>query len=363
MLAKLDGVIQPEGIEFDSVAQEAQTASSTGAALTNREREPNLAYFASESLMTAWSEFLEEDVGAGAASDDTIRTYATQIKQYFLWCSSQGINPGAVTRKEIKAYRHWLHQERGYKRATIALKLTAVRRFYEAAVEAGLMPSNPAIGVKPPLQKRDPAEQITFLEKEEVHQLIETVTTTLPRSRVEIDNVVKAKRDLVLISIMLREGPRTIELHRANLSDLVRQGNNLGIRVEGKRSLRIVPLTVALAELLGEYLEARKQTGETLLASSPLFASVGNRSRGGRLSRSRIRALVSEYLTESGLKERAGRTLSTHSLRHTAGTLAVRAGASLRQVQDLLGHADPRMTALYVHVGDRWSNNPAALWD
>jgi integrase/recombinase XerD len=54
-----------------------------------------------------------------------------------------------------------------------------------------------------------------------------------------------------------------------------------------------------------------------------------------------------------------GRTLSAHSLRHTAGTQALRAGADLRQVQDLLGHADPRTTSIYAHVGDRWEYNPA----
>ena len=53
------------------------------------------------------------------------------------------------------------------------------------------------------------------------------------------------------------------------------------------------------------------------------------------------------------------RTLSAHSLRHTAGTLAIQNGASLRQVQDLLGHADPKTTAIYTHIGDRWTNNPA----
>ncbi|CCQ59693.1 phage integrase [Crocosphaera watsonii WH 0401] len=39
--------------------------------------------------------------------------------------------------------------------------------------------------------------------------------------------------------------------------------------------------------------------------------------------------------------------------------MAIRAGSDLRQVQDLLGHADPRTTALYAHVADRWRNNPA----
>ena len=73
----------------------------------------------------------------------------------------------------------------------------------------------------------------------------------------------------------------------------------------------------------------------------------------------RSRQVVDKYLQAANLKYMAGRTLSAHSLRHTAGTLALRQGATLRQVQDLLGHADPRTTAIYAHVGDRWENNPA----
>ena len=65
-------------------------------------------------------------------------------------------------------------------------------------------------------------------------------------------------------------------------------------------------------------------------------------------------------MIESNLKHTPGRTLTAHSLRHTAGTLALKTGADLRQVQDLLGHADPRTTSIYAHVGDRWEYNPAA---
>ena len=72
---------------------------------------------------------------------------------------------------------------------------------------------------------------------------------------------------------------------------------------------------------------------------------------------------MDKYLEQAELKHTPGRTISAHSLRHTAGTLALRAGAELRQVQDLLGHADPRTTALYTHVGDRWENNPGLLLD
>ncbi|MEG5238570.1 tyrosine-type recombinase/integrase [Microcoleus sp. AT9b-C3] len=61
---------------------------------------------------------------------------------------------------------------------------------------------------------------------------------------------------------------------------------------------------------------------------------------------------------EAGLKHKPERTISTHSLRHTAGTLALRAGVKLWQVQDLLGHKIPRTTSIYTHVAERWANNP-----
>ena len=75
--------------------------------------------------------------------------------------------------------------------------------------------------------------------------------------------------------------------------------------------------------------------------------------------RYQLGAIVSSYLKEAELKHTPGRTISTHSLRHTAGTLALRAGAKLRQVQDLLGHKDPRTTSIYTHVAQRRANNPA----
>ena len=71
------------------------------------------------------------------------------------------------------------------------------------------------------------------------------------------------------------------------------------------------------------------------------------------MSRRGIRAIIDRYLEATKLKHTPGRTLTAHSLRHTAGTLSMRAGADLRQVQDLLGHADPRTTSIYAHVGDR----------
>ncbi|HHP7232949.1 MAG TPA: tyrosine-type recombinase/integrase [Xenococcaceae cyanobacterium] len=302
------------------------------------------------NLLAVFAEFLDIDVSAGDAAADTLNTYRRQLKQFLSWCNQHQINPVEVTKDDIKNYRRWMIKHQQFKPATIALKLAVVRRFYQAAVDKGLLGTNPAAGVKPPKEKTDPATKITYLEKVEVEQLFQVIPH---------NGTLKAARDRSLIAIMTLEGTRTVELHRTNIADLVRQGNNLGIRVEGKRSIRVVPLTPDIVRILLDYLKLREATGETPEPSRPLFIAVGNRAKGQRLSRRGIRLIVDYYLQQASLKHTPGRTISAHSLRHTAGTLALRSGAELRQVQDLLGHADPRTTCIYAHVADRWLNNPA----
>jgi site-specific recombinase XerD len=301
-------------------------------------------------LLEAFADFLNIDVGAGDASLDTLATYKSHLKQFLAWCEHTQLHPALATREEVKRYRRFLIDEKHYLPATVALKLSVVRRFYDAAVEHRLIMVNPAIGIKPPREKRDRAEKVTYLEKLEVQTLL---------SAVPVDGTLKSVRDKLMLAIMALEGPRTVEIHRCNIADIVQQGSNWGIRVDGKCNIRVVPLTPDLAKALLAYLEKRKAAGEVLQTESPLFIAVGNRAGGQRISRRGIRAIVDKYLKATGLKHQPGRTLSTHSLRHTAGTLALRSGAELRQVQDLLGHKDPRTTTIYTHVADRWENNPA----
>jgi integrase/recombinase XerD len=307
-----------------------------------------------DELIGVFTNFLQFDVANGSASGDTIVTYWTQVKQYLEWCRESKLDPRAATRETIKIYRWWLARQRGYKPKTIAIKLTAVSRLYDAAVEYGLMGSNPAWGIKPPTESIDPAAKITYLEQGEATILLQSIASSLP---------LKTLRDKLLLGVMTLEGTRTVEMHRLNLGDIVRQGEKVGLKVSSKRHTRVVPLTPTLAQVLDQYLIVRRGAGFDCMVDSPLSINLSHYGRGERLSRRGIRQVVDKYLQATNLKYMEGRTLSAHSLRHTAGTLALRNGATLRQVQDLLGHADPRTTAIYAHVGDRWENNPALKLD
>lgn len=115
-----------------------------------------------------------------------------------------------------------------------------------------------------------------------------------------------------------------------------------------------------MGEEIARYRQARVKSGGKVNTASPLFISLSNRRYGQRLSRRGISYIVDSYLSECSLKHGdLERTLSAHSLRHTAGTLSLQNGSSLLEVQDFLGHSDPKTTAVYTHVLNSQENNLA----
>jgi integrase/recombinase XerD len=150
-------------------------------------------------------------------------------------------------------------------------------------------------------------------------------------------------------------------MYRANLGDFSSTYGQHYLKLDGKNSIRTVILRSDLALEVLEYRQARINAKEKLTSTSPLFISLSNRRYGQRLSRSGISHIVDSYLAQCGLKHSDfERNLSPHSLRHTAGTLSLQSGSSLREVQDFLGHSDPKTTAIYTHVLNAQENNPAS---
>ena len=309
------------------------------------------------NLEDIFARFLMMEVGDGAASADTIRNYLSQTKQYLEWCEDNLLSPIEAEADDIKLYRQHLVNS-GYANSTLATKLNIIRIFYKAAQAHGLISNNPVAKVKAPKDRKDPAARITFMEAEELKYLLDYLQSQLERAKTNKEKL-SWLRDRVLIGIMSLEGCRTVEMHNLKVQDIVGQGLKTGLQVSAKRASRIVPLTDNLTTQLDEYLEMRQKVlRRKIKPHDYVFVSLSNNSKGGQLSRRSIRSIIDSYLVATNLKHQNGRTLSAHSLRHTAGTLALRTGSDLRQVQDLLGHADPRTTSIYAHVGDRWEHNP-----
>lgn len=292
-------------------------------------------------LLDTFAVFVHIDVANGDASEDTVRGYYSQVKQYVEWCGQAGINPATATEDDIKQYRAYLIQQR-YEPGTIAHKLTVVRRFYEAIKDRGYRADNPAAGVKPPRDRRA-EDDIPYLSEDELRRLLDA----LPR-----DGSEKHLRDLALLAFLGLQARRQIEAHRASVEDIRPDGSML---VKGKYHDTVIQLRSDVQAIFRAYIERR---GRTLYddMGTPLFVAVGNRAGGRRMSRRGIRQVVDFYLRKAGLK-RPG--LSGHALRHTAATLAYAGTKDLRAIQELLGHQDPKTTSKYAHIVNRREDNPA----
>ncbi len=224
-----------------------------------------------------------------------------------------------------------------------------IRRFYEAARNAGLRLDNPAVGVKSP-RIRHAAEDFKYLSDEELIHFLSVIPD--PDQATGRDKI-RRLRNLLAISMMALQGLRTIELERANVEDLTEKGGNFVLLVRGKIRDRIAYLRPDTAARMQEYLGVRGPVPSDA-SGTPLFSTVAQHPH--RLGRAHIRLCTSQCLRLAGLK-RPG--ISNHALRHTAATLGYLHTGDLRAVQEFLGHSDPRMTSRYAHVVDMAKRNPA----
>ncbi len=294
--------------------------------------------------------YLEVEIANGNASADTKRTYRSYVKQFLLWCDLQEIYPARVKSQDLIDYRSYLISE-GKSTNTIALTLVALRHFYKS--NRDLVIENPVVKIKPPKARVNPHTRLTYCNLEQLDKLLSQVELTTK------SDPLRRLRDRLIICLMAIQGCRVVEIHRANVGDL-RRGEHWDLWIEGKNSQRIIALRDDLIPLLQSYLEALSVLVDKLDDRDPLFISFSNKTFGQRLSRRGIGYVIDNYLNQCNLKRIDNhQSRSAHSLRHTAGTLSLAGGASLREVQDLLGHRDPETTAIYAHVLDRYDNNPA----
>ena len=264
-----------------------------------------------------------------------------------------------VTQLNILEYRKHLIVG-GKTSPTIRLSLISIKHFYTACLTKKLVKDNPVIEVKAPREKREVGSTIKYLTEEELQQVFDTVAPAL-KIRGDKTQQVQVLRDRILLGCMALQGCRSVEMYRANLGDISQSYGQYYLTLDGKNSIRTVLLRPDLAEEIVQYCACRNATKEKLDSDSPLVLSLSNRRYGQRLSRSGISHVVDGYLNKCDLKHSdLERSLSPHSLRHSAGTLSLRSGAELREVQDFLGHADPKTTSIYTHVLNTQESNPAA---
>ena len=315
-----------------------------------------------KAMVDCFERYLNLTIADGNASVDTIKTYRNRTSGFLSWCRERELYPALVAKENIKEYRKHL-ADGGKTSPTIRLSLISIKHFYTACLADKLVKENPVIGVKAPREKREVGSTINYLTLEELQQIFDRIAPTL-KIRGDKTAQVQVLRDRILLGCMALQGCRSVEMYRANLGDISQSYGQHYLKLDGKTSIRTAILRPDLAQEVVEYRQARVKSGEKVNADCPLFISLSNRRYGQRLSRSGIGHVVDSYLEKCNLKHAdLERSLSPHSLRHTAGTLSLQSGSDLREVQDFLGHSDPKTTAIYTHVLNSQENNPAAKID
>lgn len=284
-----------------------------------------------------------EDYLAGERgfSVHTLRAYVQDLNQFAAYLKEgpaafeERANPPApadlerlrqARRDDVRAFLAHVQTHGGTAR-TAARKLASLRTAYRFFVREKLLSENPAKQVRSPKLRKDLPEVLSIAE---VTALVEAPDTAEPLG----------KRDRAVLEVLYSSGIRAAELTGLTLNALdMLEG---AMRVTGKRNKeRIAYLGSFAARTLRDYLEIRGQLG------APAHDTVFVNARGGPLTTRSVQSIVTKYVRQA-LPTRTD--VSPHTLRHTFATHMLDAGADLRVVQELLGHASLGSTQIYTHV-------------
>jgi len=263
--------------------------------------------------------------------------YRKGVKHFIEWLNGRGVaNPCRVDILDYKA--DMLKQ---YSACTVSSYLSAVKSFY-TYLEGEKITPNIAAGVKGAKHQHGfRKDALTPKQAKEVICSIDTSTT-------------EGKRDLALVNLLITTGLRTVEVERANIEDIRSETGEALLYIQGKgRDSKdaFVLLTDSTLTPIKEYLRARGKQPDT----APLFASHSDRNNGGRLTTRSISRIAKKALRSAGYDDSR---LTAHSMRHTAVTLSLLAGASVQEAQALARHKNINTTMIYAHNINRIANAP-----
>jgi integrase/recombinase XerD len=264
-------------------------------------------------------------------SRHTHRAYGRDLDMFDAWCATSGTSVLASTRAHVDTYARQL-EAAGAALSTVARTLSSLSSFYAYLVYEDVIARNPVAKVRRPAVDSD-TSQTTGLDKDEAQALLVTARRDSPRA-------------CALVSLLLYDGLRVGEAIRADVADL---GTERGHRVltvvrKGSRRARVT-LPPPVVAALDAYLDGR--------TDGPLFAT----STGRRLDEAYIWRLVRRLAKDAGIT--SAHRICPHSLRHSFVTLSLDSGASLRDVQDAAGHADPRTTRRYDRARHSLDRHPS----
>jgi site-specific recombinase XerD len=268
-------------------------------------------------------------------SEHTRDAYRRDVAGWLAWCASRDLDPLTATFLDVNAYARGL-EARPLSPATVARKLSGLSSWYAFLVKLRAVDTNPVGGADRPPVARDHSATVG-LTPAQVDALL---------AAADADTGPAALRHRAVLALLADLGLRVGELVGLDVTDVGWERGHRTVRFVGKGGKpRRRALTPAAADALDRYLGDR--------TDGPLFVTAG----GTRLDRHAVFRLVRRLAREAGIA--SWDRLSPHSLRHAFATTARAEGVPLEDVQDAMGHADPRTTRRYDRDRHNLDRDPA----
>ncbi len=258
----------------------------------------------------------------------SVRSYISGVRVFLKYLAENGIT--APTRETVLSYKKELCEK--YAVNTVALYLSSIRRFFAWCESEGLY-GDITRGIKSPKisheHKRD------AFGASELKEIIRGIKR---------DNV-EGKRNYAIFALIASCGLRCIEVVRCNVGDLHRVAGVTVLDIQGKGHAdkdAFVKIAPDVEKAIREYLNARGNVAD----DEPLFVSCSKRNKGARLTTQTISQVCKRSMVQAGYNSKR---LTTHSLRHSAATLALLGGMSLDDVSAFMRHSSVSVTMIYNH--------------
>ncbi|HZV34685.1 MAG TPA: site-specific tyrosine recombinase/integron integrase [Verrucomicrobiae bacterium] len=287
--------------------------------------------------------FLDHLAADRGASVYTQRNYRQALLEFYKWHHDERHQAPAwhdLQRDDFRAYVRFLGRG-NLSRAAIQLRFCALRAFYKSLIRHGEVASSPIKNLSlPKLEKRLPK----YLTLRQMLDLLDAPLKPLGTLRKKGPGrpIVASAcyRDTAILETIYSCGLRISELCALNASDI--DWNERMVRVLGKgKKERMVPIGEPALAAIRNYWNMLDQPPA---GNAPVFVS--ELGRGGPLSPRILQTRLKKYLATAGLDPK----LTPHKLRHSYATHLLDAGADLRSVQELLGHAHLVTTQIYTHL-------------
>ena len=280
-----------------------------------------------------FSGLLDRFVKFVEVSSASVHTYTFGVNKFLKYLTvNRIVQP---TRESVLMYKK-AFAEKHCKPATIALYLSAVRRFFTWLESEGLYP-NITAGVKSPKQSTGHKKD-AFSSSQ-----LKSIMQGFNRETLE------GKRNYAIFALIAACGLRTCEVIRADIGDIREVYGEYCLFIQGKGKAgkdEFVKLSEPVMNALREYLAERGNVED----DAPLFASCSKRNRGQRLTTRTISGICKKAMQGAGFDSKR---LTAHSLRHSSITIALLNGASLQEVQAFARHSNINTTLIYAHDVNR----------